>query len=148
MRELLAGRLRSAASQPHIWWGLSVENQKHGIPRIAELRAAPARVRFLSIEPLLEDIGDVDLTGIHWVIVGGESGPGAWPMKREWVISLRRQCRQHRVPFFFKQWGGVRKSPTGRQLDGRTYDEMPKTEVPLVDAATSPFESEPRVSAC
>jgi protein gp37 len=83
-------------------------------------------VRFLSIEPLLEDLGIVDLTGIHWVIVGGESGHGARPMKQEWVISLRNQCRAVNVPFFFKQWGGVRKSETGRTLQGRTYDQFPK----------------------
>jgi protein gp37 len=82
-------------------------------------------VRFLSIEPLLEDLGTIDLTGIHWVIVGGESGQGARPMQREWVISIRDQCRDAGVPFFFKQWGGVKKSLHGRELDGRTYDEMP-----------------------
>jgi protein gp37 len=83
-------------------------------------------VRFLSIEPLLEDVGKLDLKGIHWVIVGGESGAGARPMKAEWVMSIRHQCRADRVPFFFKQWGGVRKSESGRELDGRTFDEMPK----------------------
>lgn len=125
LRDLLRTKLRFAAAKPHVWWGVSVENKKHGVPRIEPLRSAPARVRFLSIEPLLEDLGDLDLTGIHWVIVGGESGPGARPMKREWVISIRRQCRQQHVPFFFKQWGGVRKSKTGRILDGKTYDAMP-----------------------
>ena len=85
----------------------------------------PAAVKFLSIEPLLEDLGTLDLRGIHWVIVGGESGPGARPMKREWVVSLRDQCRIASVPFFFKQWGGVRKKKAGRQLNGRTYDYMP-----------------------
>ena len=125
LRDLLRTKLRFAAANPHVWWGASVENKKHGVPRIEPLRSAPARVRFLSIEPLLENLGDLDLTGIHWVIVGGESGPGARPMKREWVISIRRQCRQQHVPFFFKQWGGVRKSKTGRILDGRTYDAMP-----------------------
>ena len=82
-------------------------------------------VRFLSIEPLLEELGDLDLSGIHWVIVGGESGFGARLMRREWVVSIRRQCRKNGVPFFFKQWGGIRKSRAGRHLDGRTYDEMP-----------------------
>jgi protein gp37 len=125
MREMLTTRLRYAAGRPYIWWGVSVENQRHGIPRIASLRAAPAVVRFLSIEPLLEDLGVLDLSGIHWVIVGGESGFGARPMKREWVISIRRQCREQAIPFFFKQWGGVRKGVAGRHLDGRTYDEMP-----------------------
>lgn len=82
-------------------------------------------MKFLSIEPLLEDLGEIDLTEIDWVIVGGESGPGARPMSREWVVSIRKQCRQCGVPFFFKQWGGVRKKKAGRLLDGRTYDEMP-----------------------
>jgi protein gp37 len=89
-------------------------------------------VRFLSIEPLLEDIGAIDLSGISWVIVGGESGPGARPMKKEWVLSIRRQCKAHSVPFFFKQWGGVRKTKNGRELDGRTYDEYPKRVAALV----------------
>lgn len=125
MRDLLETKLRFAAAKPHIWWGTSVEDKKHGVPRIDHLRSAPAGVRFLSIEPLLEELGPLKLSGVHWVIVGGESGPGARPMLREWVISVRRQCRQQNVPFFFKQWGGVRKSKNGRILDGRTYDEMP-----------------------
>jgi protein gp37 len=125
MRDLLKTRLRGAASKPHIWWGVSVENKKFGLPRIAHLRSAPAVVRFLSVEPLLEDLGTVNLTGINWVIVGGESGIGARPMERKWVTSIRRQCRLSGIPFFFKQWGGVHKSKAGRLLDGRTYDEMP-----------------------
>jgi protein gp37 len=125
MRDLLQTMLAPAAEAPHIWWGLSVENRRHGLPRIDHLREAPARVRFLSIEPLLEDLGPINLQGIHWVIVGGESGPGARPMQKEWVLSIRDQCRQANVPFFFKQWGGVRKSAAGRELDGRTYDELP-----------------------
>jgi protein gp37 len=84
-------------------------------------------VRFLSIEPLLEDLGAIDLTGISWVIVGGESGHGARPMKAEWVRNIRDQCQEVGVPYFFKQWGGVRKSAAGRELDGRTYDAMPAT---------------------
>lgn len=127
MRTLLETRLAFAATQQHIWWGVSVENKQHGLPRISELRRSPGFIRFLSIEPLLEALGPLDLSGIHWVIVGGESGPGARPMKREWVVSIRRQCRQFDVPFFFKQWGGIRKSRAGRLLDGRTYDEMPIT---------------------
>ena len=95
------------------------------MPRVDHLRQAPAKVRFLSIEPLLEDLGEIDLSGITWVIVGGESGPGARPMKGEWVVSIRRQCREQGVPFFFKQWGGVRKAKNGRLLDGHTYDEYP-----------------------
>lgn len=125
MREMLKTQLHFTAGQPHVWWGVSVENKKHGIPRIAELQSAPAAVRFLSIEPLLEDLGELNLSGIHWVIVGGESGFGARPMKREWVVSVLEQCCKAKVPFFFKQWGGARKSQAGRKLDGRTYDEMP-----------------------
>jgi protein gp37 len=125
MRDLLRTKLRLAAKLPHIWWGVSVENRKHGLPRIAHLRAADALVPFLSVEPLLEDIGPVDLSGIHWVIVGGESGPGARPMHADWVRSMLRQCRVYGVPFFFKQWGGTRKAAAGRELDGRTYDEFP-----------------------
>jgi protein gp37 len=98
------------------------------------LRAAPAQVRFLSIEPLLEDLGPLDLQGIHWVIVGGESGPGARPLAREWVLAIRDQCAAAGVPFFFKQWGGVRKSKAGRHLDGRTYDDLPaRTELPVLE---------------
>jgi protein gp37 len=126
MRELLTGPLRFAAEQDHIWWGVSVEDKKYGLPRIGQLQETPARVRFLSIEPLLEDLGRFDLSGISWTIVGGESGPGARPMQEAWVISIRDQCRESRVPFFFKQWGGVRKAKTGRLLDGKTYDEYPQ----------------------
>jgi protein gp37 len=126
LRKLLNSALSFAASEPHIWWGVSVEDQTYGLPRIDELRRADAAIRFLSVEPLLEDLGKLDLSGIHWVIVGGESGAGARPMKSEWVVSVRNQCRRARVPFFFKQWGGVRKSVLGRKLDGRTYDEFPR----------------------
>ncbi|HEY0155808.1 MAG TPA: phage Gp37/Gp68 family protein [Thermoanaerobaculia bacterium] len=125
LRALLETSLRDAAGRRHIWWGVSVEDRKHGLPRIAELQASPARVRFLSVEPLLEDLGEVDLSGISWVIAGGESGPRARPMRREWVTSLLAQCEAARVPFFFKQWGGVQKKRHGRELDGRTYDAMP-----------------------
>jgi protein gp37 len=125
MRRLLDTTLRFAATEPHIWWGVSVENRRYGLPRIEHLRAANAGVRFLSVEPLLEDLGTVNLRGIGWVIVGGESGPGARPMKKEWVVSLRDQCGRASVPFFFKQWGGVRKAAAGRTLEGRTYNEFP-----------------------
>jgi len=128
MRRLLAAEHRDLAARRHVWLGVSVENRKHGIPRIQELRETPAAVRFLSIEPLLGDLGPLDLRGIDWVIVGGESGPGARPMERSWVVSIRHQCRQAGVPFFFKQWGGVQKSRAGRHLDGRTYDELPKIQ--------------------
>lgn len=133
LRNMLQTTLASAAAESHIWWGVSVENRKHGLPRIAHLRAAPARVRFLSIEPLLEDLGEISLEGIHWVIVGGESGAGARPVHRDWVLSIRDQCERAQVPFFFKQWGGVRKSKAGRELDGKTYDAMPtRLELPVM----------------
>ena len=125
LRDLLCTDLRPLANEPHIWWGVSVENRKHGLLRIDHLRAAPAAIRFLSIEPLLEDLGTIDLSGVSWVIVGGESGAGARPMQKEWVRSIRDQCEDAGVAFFFKQWGGVRKSETGRKLDGRTHDDMP-----------------------
>lgn len=112
----------------HIWLGVSVEDRKHGVPRIADLRLAKAGCRFLSIEPLLEDLGSLDLSEIDWVIAGGESGPGARPMKPEWVRRIRDQCIEQDVAFFFKQWGGVFKHKTGRELDGRTWDEFPATK--------------------
>lgn len=137
MRDLLQRELRFAANQRHIWWGVSVEDRKYGLPRISHLQDAPAAVRFLSIEPLLEDLGRFDLSGINWVIVGGESGPGARPLKKEWVLSIREQCRAARVPFFFKQWGGVRKARHGRKLEGRTYDEYPaRPTAPVPDRIT------------
>ncbi len=125
LREMLTQSLRFAARLPNVWWGVSVEDRKHGLPRIEDLRRAPARIRFLSIEPLLEDLGAIDLRGMDWVIVGGESGPGARKMDRLWVEEILRQCKQADVPFFFKQWGGVHKKRTGRSLHGRTYDNMP-----------------------
>lgn len=128
LRDLLPGKLAFVAGQPHVWWGVSVEDRKHGLPRIAALQEAPARVRFLSVEPLLEDLGRLDLRGISWVIIGGESGPGARPLKAEWVREIRDQCLAAHIPFFFKQWGGVRKKRNGRQLDGRTWDERPPGE--------------------
>jgi protein gp37 len=126
MAALLQGKLRAAANASHIWWGVSVENRTHGIPRITKLRSAKPRVAFLSIEPLLEDVGTLDLQGIHWVIVGGESGRGARPIHAEWVRNIRAQCLVSDIPFFFKQWGGVRKSETGRTLDGRIYGQFPE----------------------
>src|ERR1700682_5822147 len=125
LRNMLQTRLQFAANLPHIWWGVSVEDRAHGLVRIEHLRQAPAAVRFLSIEPLLQDLGEVNLEGNHWVIVGGESGAGARPMQKEWVLSLRDQCERAKVPFFFKQWGGVRKSKAGRDLDGKTYSAFP-----------------------
>lgn len=109
---------------PNIWMGVSVENSDYAW-RIDYLRRTNAHVKFLSIEPLLGPIRTLKLHGINWVIVGGESGPGARPMEKEWVIDIRDQCVRSGVAFFFKQWGGVFKKKTGRELDGRTWDEMP-----------------------
>ncbi len=134
LREMLRTALKQHAHLEHVWWGVSVEDRKYGVPRIEHLRETPAKMRFLSIEPLLEDLGPIDLTGISWVIVGGESGPGARPMRKEWVTSIHEQCREYEVPFFFKQWGGVRKARNGRLLNGRTYDEYPDrltAEIPV-----------------
>jgi protein gp37 len=125
MRELLRTQLAFAAREPHIWWGVSVEDRAHGLPRVEDLRDAPAGLRMLSVEPLLEDLGTIDLSGIGWVILGGESGAGARILDRAWAASIRDQCRTAGVPFFFKQWGGVRKGRTGRLLDGVTHDEIP-----------------------
>lgn len=128
MRLLLDGELRFAARLDHIWWGVSVEDKRFGLPRVEDLRRAPAAVRFLSIEPLLEDLGEIDLEKIDWVIVGGESGPGARPMKPEWVESLLEQCRDAGIPFFFKQWGGPVRTKAGRRLHGRFYNQLPPRE--------------------
>ena len=119
--------LRMAHALPwprNVWIGVSVEDERVE-SRIDDLRVVPAAVRFLSLEPLLAPLDHLNLKGIDWVIVGGESGPGARPMEKAWVKAIRRQCRALRIPFFFKQWGGVRKGNFGRELDGRTYDEMP-----------------------
>jgi protein gp37 len=111
---------------PHVWMGVSVESERYK-HRIDHLRQCRARVKFLSLEPLLGPLEHLDLRDIGWVIAGGESGPGARPMQAEWVLDIRDQCRQARVPFFFKQWGGVFKKKSGRQLEGQTHDEMPVT---------------------
>ncbi len=125
MRELLSDKLNWLSRIPHVWFGVSVEDREHGLPRVEYLRSTPARVRFLSVEPLLEDLGRFDLTRIDWVIVGGESGAGARRMEQSWVLSILKQCREQGVPFFFKQWGGPRKSENGRALRGKIYSEFP-----------------------
>jgi protein gp37 len=117
----IAGRLHWP---PNVWMGVSVEDA-NVIDRIDHLRSVPAAVRFLSLEPLIGPLNGLNLHGMHWVIVGGESGPAARQMRATWVKSIRRQCRAASVPFFFKQWGGVFKKHSGRLLDGRTYDEFP-----------------------
>lgn len=109
---------------PNMWMGVSVESEAYQ-GRIDDLRETGAYVKFLSLEPLLGPLPNLDLGGIDWVIVGGESGPGARPMKPEWALDLRDQCVAAKIPFFFKQWGGVNKKKTGRELDGRTWDERP-----------------------
>jgi len=114
----------------NVWMGVSVEDARV-LSRIQDLQRVPAAVRFLSLEPLIGPLDALPLEGIHWAIVGGESGPKARPMRREWVTSIFRQCRAARVPFFFKQWGGVRKDLTGRELNGRTYNEMPGVLQPV-----------------
>jgi protein gp37 len=131
-----SARLRELA--PHldwpanVWMGVSVENAR-AMSRVADLRIADGPVvRFLSCEPLLGPLLDLDLTGIGWVIVGGESGPGARPMDEEWVLSIRDQCLNAAVPFFFKQWGGTRKKRAGRELDGQLWDELPIARVRLM----------------
>jgi protein gp37 len=110
--------------QPQIWAGVSVENEDY-LERVDHLRQTGAHLKFLSVEPLLGPLHKLDLTGIDWVIVGGESGPGARPLDPEWVREVRDRCVESRTRFFFKQWGGVFKSRTGRMLDGRTWDEIP-----------------------
>ncbi len=109
---------------PNVWMGVSVENEKYQF-RVDDLRRTGAAVKFLSLEPLLGPLPNLDLKGIDWVIVGGESGPGARAMSKEWVTSIKDQCAANEVPFFFKQWGGVNKKKAGRILEGREYDEMP-----------------------
>ena len=132
LRDLLQGRLHFAAQLPHIWWGVSVDDRRFGLPRVGQLRASGAVSQFLSVEPLLEELGEIDFTGLGWVIVGGESGPGARPMPAELVRPLRDHCVANGIPFFFKQWGGVRNHTTGRVLDGRTWDEFPPSQpVPI-----------------
>lgn len=123
--ERLSDLNRLLSWAPHIWMGVTVENADYTC-RIDHLRETGALVKFLSIEPLLGPIPNLDLEGIDWVIVGGESGPSARPMKPEWVLDIRDQCQRASVPFFFKQWGGVNKKKAGRELGGRTWDEMPK----------------------
>jgi protein gp37 len=128
LEALLNSSLRFATSSDHIWWGVSVEDSTYGKPRIDKLRNTPAAIKFLSVEPLLEDLGTVNLSGINWIIVGGESGPGSRPIEEARITSLLDQTRNTGVPFFFKQWGGVHKKKNGRHLAGRTYDEFPKVK--------------------
>ena len=126
-----AGKLKWPTN---VWMGVSVESSEH-LYRVEQLRAVPAAVRFLSIEPLLGPIPELSLADVDWVIVGGESGPGARPIEVSWVRMIRDRCFEEDVPFFFKQWGGVWKSRQGRLLDGRTWDEIPRKVRPTIQRA-------------
>ena len=126
LRSLMNGPLMEYSQLEHIWFGVSVEDNKYGKPRIQDLKRTNVACRFLSAEPLLEELKSIKLTGIHWVIVGGESGPHSRPMHPDWVRNIKTQCKKEKVPFFFKQWGGTQKHKTGRLLDGKEYSEMPK----------------------
>ncbi len=128
--EELSSRLEWA---PNIWMGVSVETQRY-VSRISHLRRTGAAVKFLSLEPLLGPLRNLDLSNIDWAIVGGESGSGARPMMTEWVVDIREQCTKAGVAFFFKQWGGVQKKKAGRTLEGRTWDQMPNTSQPRIAA--------------
>lgn len=125
MQKYVKTRYGNRGGPEHIWCGVSVEDRERQC-RIGHLRQTPAAVRFLSVEPLLERLDPLELTGIDWVIVGGESGPQARPMEESWVLEIRDQCHEAKVPFFFKQWGGKRPKEKGRKLENRTYDEMPR----------------------
>lgn len=143
-------RLRADAHRidwpANVWMGVSVESSEY-LHRVEQLRTVPAAVRFLSIEPLLGPIPDLSLADIGWVIVGGESGPGARPMNPSWVRTIRERCLEEGVPFFFKQWGGVWKSRQGRELDGRTWDELPRRVRPATQLARKPGNLSPYLAA-
>jgi protein gp37 len=125
LQKFINDRYKDRAAPAHMWFGVSVEN-KQATSRIVHLQKTRASVRFLSIEPLIAPVGELTLDNIHWVIVGGESGPGARPMKPEWAIDIRNQCVTARVPFFFKQWGGRSAKAGGRMLDGKVWSQFPK----------------------
>jgi protein gp37 len=125
MRDFLKRRYGASLGPSHMWFGVSVEDGTK-LSRVRHLQQAPAGIRFLSIEPLIGPIGPINLAGIDWVIVGGESGPKARPMEHAWVSSIRDQCKMAGVAFFFKQWGGIRPKTGGRKLDGREWNDFPK----------------------
>jgi protein gp37 len=133
--EIAASMAPQLKWSPNIWMGTSVENALV-LHRISSLRQVPATIRFLSLEPLIGPLPKLPLDGIHWVIVGGESGPGARPVQPDWVRQILAQCQTQNIPFFFKQWGGVQKSKNGRKLDGRPWDEMPPTSERVMDGRT------------
>jgi len=151
MVRYLRGRYGAGLAPPHIWLGVSVEDARNTI-RLKHLRAAQASVRFVSFEPLLGPVGNVDLTGIDWAIIGGESGPQARPLAEEWAVAIHEQCRLDRVAFFFKQWGGVRPKSGGRLFRGREWNEYPRIQKrkPAVSRQTAldcraaqPFDERP-----
>lgn len=125
MARYLRGRYGDEKAPAHIWLGVSIEDAKNAV-RLKHLRAAQATTKFVSFEPLIGAIGDIDLRGIDWVIVGGESGPHARPMKEEWAVQIRDRCRADKVAFFFKQWGGLRPKTGGRRLQGREWNQYPR----------------------
>jgi protein gp37 len=127
MTRYLRSRYSSSVAPSHIWLGVSVEDAKNAV-RLKHLQTAPASTKFVSFEPLLGPVGQIDLAGINWAIVGGESGPGARPMAEEWAVEIRDQCRAAGVAFFFKQWGGLRPKSGGRVLRGREWNEYPRVE--------------------
>ena len=141
LRSLLNGELDWMGSLSNVWWGVSVENREHGLPRIDSLRSTNARLRFLSIEPLLENLGKINLSGIDWVIVGGESGPHSRTMAAAWAERIRDQCLEARVPFFFKQWGGRSPKQLGRMLDSREWNGMPVSSISNPACPTPPREA-------
>ena len=126
MMKYVNARYKNSKAPRHIWLGTSVED-KRSCSRIKHIQNMSANIKFLSVEPLLQSIGNADLSGIQWVIVGGESGPKARPIEAEWVREIRNQCKKKKIPFFFKQWGGFRPKAGGRELDGRTWDQYPFT---------------------
>jgi protein gp37 len=130
MRDFLRRRYGTAPAPAHMWFGVSVEDGSK-LSRVRHLQQAPAGVRFLSIEPLIGPVGELGLSGIDWVIVGGESGPHARPMEKAWARSIRDQCKAANVAFFFKQWGGLRPKTGGRKLDGREWSQFPKLSVAM-----------------
>lgn len=134
MRNFLRRRYGAQRGPLHMWFGVSIEDGTK-LSRVRHLREAPAGVRFLSIEPLIGPVGRLDLTGIDWVIVGGESGPGARPMEKDWACEIRDQCQENDVAFFFKQWGGLRPKSGGRKLDRREWNQFPEVFSSAAEAA-------------
>lgn len=125
MARYLRNRYGTKLAPPHIWLGVSIEDAKNAV-RLKHLKAAQAATKFVSFEPLIGPVGDVDLEGIHWVIVGGESGPRARPIEEKWVLEIRDHCKKQKIAFFFKQWGGIRPKTGGRLLEGKEWSQYPR----------------------